>query len=218
MALTDSELAQYLDQGYLSVPDVIAPDAFDLLIAELEANIDAQARVLAAEGKLDELCEGMSFAERLAHLCAAVDDDEARQALWRIGHGKHHKTAGMFAVWTHPTLVDVAEQIIGSEILAHPQYNIRAKLPNQLETVVPWHQDLGYLERDADETFMLNFWIPLVDAPMEPGALAACTTFPAAIAGIFCHTKRSMVTTGCARKTCPPTRSSIVRCPWGAHS
>lgn len=171
MALTDSELAQYLDQGYLSVPDFIAPDAFDLLIAELEANIDAQARVLAAEGKLDELCEGLSFAERLAHLCAAVDDDEARQALWRIGHGKHHKTAGMFAVWTHPALVDVAEQIIGSEILAHPQYNIRAKLPNQLETVVPWHQDLGYLERDADETFMLNFWIPLVDAPMETGAM-----------------------------------------------
>jgi ectoine hydroxylase-related dioxygenase (phytanoyl-CoA dioxygenase family) len=77
----------------------------------------------------------------------------------------------MFAVWTEPAVVAMAEQVLGPEVLAHPQYNLRAKLPNQPETVVPWHQDLGYLERDADETFMLNFWIPLVDAPMATGAL-----------------------------------------------
>ena len=171
MALTDAQLAQYLDAGYLAVDDLLPATAFDLLIAELEANIDVRARELAAQGKLDDLGAGLTYSQRLAHLCAGVADDESRGELWRVGHGKHHKTAGMFAVWTHPELVDVAEQVLGPEILAHPQYNIRAKLPNQQETVVPWHQDLGYLQRDADETFMLNFWIPLVDAPMETGAM-----------------------------------------------
>ena len=36
---------------------------------------------------------------------------------------------------------------------------------------VPWHQDLGYLEPDAEPTFMVNFWIPLVDATRENGCL-----------------------------------------------
>ena len=171
MALTDAQLAQYLDEGYLAVDDLLPADAFDLLIAELEANIDARARELSAQGKLDDLATGQPFSRRLAQLCAGMDDDASRDALWRVGHGKHHKTAGMFAVWTCPALVDVAEQVVGPEILAHPQFNIRAKLPNQQETVVPWHQDLGYLQRDADDTFMLNFWLPLVDAPMETGAM-----------------------------------------------
>ena len=36
---------------------------------------------------------------------------------------------------------------------------------------MPWHQDLGYLQRDAAETFMVNFWIPLVDATRENGCM-----------------------------------------------
>ena len=171
MALSDAQLTQYLDEGYLAVNDLLPVAAFDLLIAELEANIDAQARELAAQAKLADLGVGLPYSQRLAHLCAGVTHDESRDELWRVGHGKHHRTAGMFAVWTHPALVDVAERVVGPEILAHPQYNIRAKLPHQQETVVPWHQDLGYLQRNADETFMLNFWIPLVDAPMATGAM-----------------------------------------------
>jgi ectoine hydroxylase-related dioxygenase (phytanoyl-CoA dioxygenase family) len=77
----------------------------------------------------------------------------------------------MFAIFTHPALLDVAESLIGPEILAHPQFNSRAKMPGHKAAVVPWHQDLGYLHDDADETFMVNFWIPLVDAPMASGAL-----------------------------------------------
>ena len=171
MLLTEIQLKQYLDEGYLVVDDLIPPETFAPLTTEIEANIDAKAQMLFAQEKIDDLCEGLPFAERLTALCAAAVDDETRVGLWHVGHGKHHRTAGMFGVWTEPALLAVAEQVLGSEVLAHPQYNLRAKLPNQPETVVPWHQDLGYLERDADETFMLNFWIPLVDAPMVTGAL-----------------------------------------------
>ena len=171
MPLTESQLSQYLDEGYVAVDDLIPVDAFALLIKEIEANIDAKARALAAQGKISDLCEELPFIERLTALCAAIDDEAVRAGLWHVGHGKHHRTAGMFAVWTEPAILAVAAQILGPEVLAHPQYNLRAKLPDQQQTVVPWHQDLGYLERDADETFMVNFWIPLVNAPMATGAL-----------------------------------------------
>ena len=35
-----------------------------------------------------------------------------KQALWHVGQGKHRKTAGMFAVWTCPALLDIVEQVI----------------------------------------------------------------------------------------------------------
>lgn len=125
-------------------------------------------RALHAVEQLSQLHEDAPFETRLALLYADAEA-EAAQALWHVGQGKHHKTDDMFAVWTCPALLDIVEQVIGPEILAHPQFNSRAKLPGQEQPVVPWHQDMGYLEREADDTFMVNFWIPLVDAPMETG-------------------------------------------------
>jgi len=170
MPLSAAQLKQYLDEGYLAVENLIDPQVLAPLIGEFEAAIDAKARELYERGQLKDLHEGASFDRRLALLCRDAEG-EAAQELWRVGQGKHQKTAGMFAVWTQPALLDAVEQVIGPEILAHPQFNSRAKLPHQEETVVPWHQDIGYLEREADNTFMVNFWVPLVDAPMETGAL-----------------------------------------------
>ena len=170
MALSDAQLKQYLDEGYVAVENLLDPQALAPLIAELAAAIDSKARALYNQGQLKNLHADAPFETRLALLYRDAEP-EAAQELWRVGQGKHHKTEGMFAVWTQPALLDAVEQIIGPEILAHPQFNSRAKLPEQEETVVPWHQDIGYLNREADDTFMVNFWIPLVDAPMETGAL-----------------------------------------------
>jgi hypothetical protein len=166
--LTPEQIALFQEQGFLLLPVLIDPAAFRPLIRELEAVIDDYARRAHAEGHLPELFSGTPFDRRLALIDTATDD---MSDLWHRVHGKSHKTAGMFGVFTHPALLDVAESLIGPEILAHPQFNCRAKLPRQQSTVVPWHQDLGYLHPDADATFMVNFWIPLVDAPMESGAL-----------------------------------------------
>jgi phytanoyl-CoA hydroxylase len=168
--LSAQQLKQYMDEGYLAVEDLFDPQALAPLISEFEEAIDAKARELYKQSQLKNLHEGASFERRLALLCRDAEP-AAEQELWLVGQGKHQKTAGMFAVWTQPALLDAVERVIGPEILAHPQFNSRAKLPNQEETVVPWHQDIGYLEREADDTFMVNFWIPLVHAPMETGAL-----------------------------------------------
>ena len=82
------------------------------------------------------------------------------------------RTAGMFTLRTAPALLDVVASLIGEEILAHPQFNYRAKLPNQDITVIPWHQDLAYLiPEEAGETLVVNVWLPLVKATEENGCM-----------------------------------------------
>ena len=165
--LTSDQLDFYRTEGYLLVEDAIDPAVFDRLITEIDAIVDTAAQEAHAAGELSELHADLPFAKRLVHIHSQLADPEP---LLRQVNGKL-KTEGMFAILTQPALLDIVESVIGPEILAHPQFNLRAKLPNQDATVVPWHQDLGYLQADAEETFMVNFWIPLVDATPENGCM-----------------------------------------------
>ena len=171
--LNSEQIEFYKDQGYLLVEDVIPVDDIQLLISELNETVDQNARKAQANGELSELFEDEPFERRLARIVESVTDlaeSSFTDTLFDGLHGKL-KTDGMFAVMTHLAILDIVESLIGPEILAHPQFNIRPKLPNQDTSVVPWHQDLGYLQADASDTFMVNFWIPLVDATVENGCM-----------------------------------------------
>lgn len=171
--LDSEQIAFYKDQGYLLVEDVISVEDLQPLISELNETVDNNARKAQARGELSELFEDEPFERRLARLVESVahpSETSFTDTFFEGLHGKL-KTEGMFAVMTHPAILDIVESLIGPEILAHPQFNLRPKLPNQDTSVVPWHQDLGYLQPDASETFMVNFWIPLVDATVENGCM-----------------------------------------------
>jgi phytanoyl-CoA hydroxylase len=161
-------VAAFKEEGFLILKELLDPGDFQPLIAELDAVVDRLARQAHAEGRLRELYAEEPFERRLARIGEELADPDAFLAQIE---GKGHKTAGLFAIMTHPNILDLVESLIGPEILAHPQFNLRAKLPGHAIAVVPWHQDLAYLEADADETPMVNFWVPLVDAPMEAGAI-----------------------------------------------
>ena len=165
--LTQQQLVFFREEGYLLVGDAIDPAVFQPLRADLDGNIDAFARTALADGRLSDARADEPFERRL-HVLALQLDDPA--PLLALGSGKQ-RTRGMFQIYAGPSLLDIVESVIGQEILAHPQFNIRAKRPYEDEAVVPWHQDLGYLQPDADETFMVNFWIPLVDATRENGCM-----------------------------------------------
>lgn len=62
---------------------------------------------------------------------------------WREIQSGKYKNPGMFTLRTAPALLDIVESLIGPEILAHPQYALRAKMPAHEETVVPWHSRSG---------------------------------------------------------------------------
>ena len=171
--LNSEQIAFYKDQGYLLVEDVIPVEDLQPLISELNETVDQNARKARAKGELSELFEDEPFERRLARIVESVADPSETSFTDTFFAGLHGKlkTEGMFAVIAHPAILDIVESLIGPEILAHPQFNIRPKLPNQDTSVVPWHQDLGYLQYDASETFMINFWIPLVDATVENGCM-----------------------------------------------
>ena len=44
------------------------------------------------------------------------------------------------ALWSNERLLNVVEQLIGPDIIGHPVWNLRTKVPNNEETTVPWHQ------------------------------------------------------------------------------
>lgn len=173
-ALTPAQRDRFLDDGYLVVDRALPTTDLDALIDEFTSTIDRNAREAAAAGLVVDTFPGEPFETRLARIVESAPDraaaDAADSPLYRDLRGKL-KSPATFALLTHPGLLDVVESVIGPEILAHPQFNVRAKLPNQDRSVVPWHQDLGYLDSSAAETMMVNFWLPLVDADKENGCL-----------------------------------------------
>ena len=125
--LTSDQLDFYRTEGFLLVEDVLDPAVFSRLIAEIDAIVDTSAQQAHAAGELSDLHADLPFAKRLVHIHAQLADPAS--LLGQV-NGKL-KTEGMFAILTQPALLDIVESVIGPEILAHPQFNLRAKLPNQ---------------------------------------------------------------------------------------
>lgn len=173
MPLTKAQLQQYREEGFVVTDPIIDSEALDHLSADMTARVDAVARKLHAEGRLSGLFESEPFERQLLRLFQAAKDPAAGKALWQSVELKYFDvpTRGMFRIMTHPGILDIVEQIIGPEIRFHPQSNARAKLPNLQESLVPWHQDSVNLSADSEKTFMINFWIPLVDVTMDMGGM-----------------------------------------------
>jgi hypothetical protein len=168
MKLSAEQTGQFRDDGYLLLHDILPVEEFIALIQELEQVIDAKATELHAAGRLGDLHRDKPFENRLHYLCEDADDADE---MYRVVFGKRHKTAGLFKVWTLPVLLDLVEPLIGSEILAHPQFNTRAKLAFLESSIGPFHQDGALLAKEAEQTAMVNCWIPLLDVTMEMGGM-----------------------------------------------
>lgn len=167
IGLTADQLSFYRDNGYLPIEQLFDPAELDVLIEDLSGVIDYWATVYHKQGRLRDLFVDEPFERRLFCIHQAMEGGcpEVKEAI-----GGKRKTPAMFHVMTLQPILDVVESVIGPEILAHPQFNSRAKLPDR-KSIVNWHQDIGFLEKDADETFMVNFWVPLVDSDATNGCL-----------------------------------------------
>lgn len=76
----------------------------------------------------------------------------------------------IYDIHTDPNLRSDLLAILGPEIVAHPRFNGRPKLPNQPLTVVPWHQDAGYYAGWNGE-MIVTVWIPLVPVSADNGCM-----------------------------------------------
>ena len=67
----------------------------------------------------------------------------------------------MFDILVHPSLLALAQDLLATtEISVHGIFNARPKLPDQIWTQTPWHQDPQYY-RDAEQVHVTSIWMPL---------------------------------------------------------
>lgn len=72
----------------------------------------------------------------------------------------------------HPAITGLAKALLGSQIVATPQFALRAHCPGRHEFCFPWHQDIFFLDlRDRISARVVNFWIPLVPIDSTAGGL-----------------------------------------------
>lgn len=164
-ALTAAQRRDFNENGYLLIADALAPSDLNPLIAEFSEIIDAEASRLYAEGVLDSEFRTEGFDTRLAKIT-----EQSPVVFQQLFSGTHTGPA-LFDLLINPKLLGIAEALVGPEIMCHPAYRVRPKLPAHDRTLVPWHQDAGYMEPDCDSVLQLTIWIPLVDATVENGCL-----------------------------------------------
>jgi len=105
------------------------------------------------------------------------------------------RTDGLFALQTHPKILDIMQEIIGEEITATPMYHVNFKLAaadlqladriagmaganlgrerfyNLQVGKTHWHMDAVAGLADSHDTPVVNAWIPLTHANEENGCL-----------------------------------------------
>ena len=165
MRLSQDQLDFFDREGYLVVEDVLTDADLQPVINEITAKIDEISKKLVAEGALSRDYAEEDFEHRLAKI--SRETDAVHNAIWS---GTLSGPA-FFDLIRHDTLLDVAEQFCGPELIASSVYRLRPKVPSYHRSPVPWHQDSGYFEPYCDDALVLTMWIPLVDANETNGCL-----------------------------------------------
>ena len=174
--LTPAQVDFFHTEGYVHVPDALTPRDLDPVQEELEAIVAGTAQRLLQAGKIDCDYADLPFEKRLIPL-AKADASATAGINFPANLGPN-----IFAFLHNRRLLDLLEGLIGPEIYANSCQHIRAKVPTSHDYAgnfshsewarsTAWHQDLGVLLPEADNTLVVTTWIPLVDADETNGTL-----------------------------------------------
>lgn len=203
-----ADLAHFEEHGYVVHRGVLDVE-LDLnpVVAEYGSLLDRLAQQWQAEGQLSDLHAELPFNERIIKVVmdAAPEYDlhfdiSLPQADIREDTPMHHGPA-VFKLLTSPRLLDVVEQFVGPEIYSNPVQHTRIKLPEHrlpaasrtgLTAEIAWHQDLGVITPDADDTNMLTVWFPMTRANEENGCLAVVPGSHRKELSLHCHSRNDL--------------------------
>ena len=165
MTLDAEQLDFFEREGYLVVPNAFDPVGLQPAITEITSVIHERATEAVVRGDLSHPYEDEPFETRLWKI-----HQECEYLYWSL-LGRTLEARGIFPLITNSALLDLAEAIVGPEIIASAVYVLRPKLPGHWHGEVPWHQDSGYFEPVCDRDLILTVWVPFVDATIERGCL-----------------------------------------------
>ena len=154
--LTQEQLDSYKEHGYLLLKGVIPERVIERTRGVFARWVDRLAAQWLDEELIVDAKEDLDFWHRL-------------EVLWNdAGRPKYARSPrrsilepDMHAVLGDESLVDIAEDLLGTpEVTAHGVFNARPKLPNQIWTNTPWHQDAQY-RGISPFVHVPTFWFPL---------------------------------------------------------
>jgi len=132
----------------------------------VEVAIDRLADSLYKSGKITSTFQHSNWTQRLLEMTSECPD--APIMLMKRGI----LPPAFQQLFADKAFSKMATQLgVGEDIALNPAWNIRSKMPNHEETVVPWHQDNSYWEPRVWNEPVITFWISLVDANRENGCM-----------------------------------------------
>ena len=164
--LTPEQIAFYHERGYLNAPGVIPPDLLRLIWTVLSRWVDQTIDGWLADGLIDDPQTDLDFQHGLVHVWQAAGKPKYMRSPRRDLVSRE-----MFDILVHPTLLELAQDLLdATEVSVHGIFNARPKLPDQLWTQTPWHQDAQYY-RDAEQVHVTSIWMPLQPVTEENSCL-----------------------------------------------
>lgn len=156
-AVTDSDIQQFREQGYL-----VIHDAFDA--AEVESALAGLVDLIA--GKYADF-KGIMFEskarDRLDSLLPEERQDYVRKIAWFVEYEPRLK-----ALSHHPRLLNVLARIIGEEPGLFQDMGLIK--PPLIGREKPWHQDFAYFNLPMG-TQVVGVWVALDEALIENGCM-----------------------------------------------
>lgn len=152
VVLTAEQVAQFREQGFLSLPRITSPEEVEQLRASLGGLFERRAGW--NEGAQFDLVDAGDDAEAstLTQIVQPVNyAPELRDTLFRAN------------------AASIARQLLGDEVTASFEHSILKSATNGSPT--PWHQDEAYRASDAFEYEQLSIWMPLQDSDARQGCL-----------------------------------------------
>lgn len=184
--LTEDQITFYQENGYLVVPDVLdRVQVLEPVIREYSGILERLCAEWQAEGSYDPAGVGEDFGSRLRAAYVQGCDwfqpmDISLPAERITPETPFHIGPAVFDLLTNARLLDLVEDLIGSEITSNPIQHVRIKppvgdlRPDEVRAHVAgteWHQDRGVTHAEADNTDMITVWCAVSDATERNGCL-----------------------------------------------
>ena len=157
-AVTEAEITQFHEQGYLVVENAFTP-------TEVQDTLDGLLYLISGQNPDFNgiMYESKAAEVTVEELPVEERQDYIRKFMWFVNH-----EARLKALSEHPKLLNVIRRIMGEDPVLFQDMALLK--PPQIGREKPWHQDHAYFQLPL-ETTVVGAWIALDEATPENGCM-----------------------------------------------